>query len=380
MKTNNLKIVVLICSLALFSGLQSQTLIPKKCYLHLTGSINKEFPMELDIVKNNDTIFGECIFYGNADIKGKIDNAGSVIPVSGKVSKEGNFVMTLSSSEKSIMLKGRFVTSQTLQGTCETAGALKNMPFELTEKYPEGSIPMNAYFQKGSVSLVKKPGSPSGRIQLSMLLPSETANPLVSDSLKNIIISRYTDTKVRISDPDKILTSIQQVYFDTYVNNNIDIYDRTSGQSFDWEFLNYMHIVQNNSHLLGFYTEQYAFTGGAHGLQMRKYTLVNLYTGKVILMPELFMGGYEEKLTEILTQKTKEQYSVQADRSLKDSGFFVDEIKPSDNFYVTRNGVGFYYNQYDIAPHSFGQIDLFIPFKEITGILIKEGVLKELTR
>ena len=348
--------------------------------MHLTGAINKEFPMELNLVKNDDTVFGECLFSGNPDIFRNLNYAGNLISVCGKVSEDGSFIMTMNPGENSASFEGRFFDSQTLQGTCETLDRLKILPFELTEKYPDGSIQMNAYFQKGSVSLVKKPKSPAGRIMLSMLLPGESANPIVSDSLKKLIISRYTDNDVRISDPEKILNAIKQVYFDTYVNNNIDIYDKTSGQSFNWELLNYMHIVQNTSHIMAFYVEQYAFTGGAHGLQTRKYTVVNLYTGKVISIPDLFYGNYEQRLTTILTQKAREECSVPANQTLTASGFFVNEIKPSANFYVTRTGIGFFYNQYDIAPHSFGSADLFIPYKEIKDILFSDGMLKELIR
>jgi len=380
MNTGKIKALLLVFSMTAIQGLYSQTLIPKKCYMHLTGSINKEFPMELDMVKNNDTVFGECLFPGNDDIFRKLDYLGNPMSLCGKVSNDGSFVMTINPWEKSSSFKGQFTNGQTLKGTCDIGGNGKNLPFELTEKYPEGSIPMNAYFQRGSVALVRKPKSPSGRIQLSMLLPGESANPFVSDSLKKLIISRYTDNDVRISDPEKILDAIKQVYFDTYLNNNIDIYNRTSGQSFNWEFLNYMHIVQNNSHLLDFYVEKYAFTGGAHGLQTRIYTVVNLYTGKVIATQDFFHGDYEAKLTEILTQKAREKYNVPANQTLTEAGFFVNEIKPSSNFYVTRTGIGFFYNQYDIAPHSYGAADIFIPYKEIKDILVTDGVLKELVR
>ena len=380
MKTCKIKVMLLVFSILAFHGLYSQTLIPKKCYMHLTGAINKEFPMELELIKNNDTIFGECLFPGKTDILGKPGNAGNLIPVCGKVINDGSFVMNLNPWEKSISFKGQFINSQTLKGTCEIGGNGKNLPFELTEKYPDGSIPMNAYFQKGSVALVKKPKSPSGRIQLSMLLPGESANSFISDSLKKLIISKYTNNDIRISDPEKILNAIKQVYFDTYINYNIDIYDRTSGQSFNWELLNYMHIVQNNSHVLAFYVEQYAFTGGAHGLQTRRYTVVNLNTGTVISAKELYYGNYEEKLTSLLTKKAREKFNVPANQTLTDSGFFVNEIKPTSNFYVTLTGIGFFYNQYDIAPHSFGPADLFITYKEIKDILVTDGVLKELIR
>jgi len=371
---------MLVLSLAIIPAVFCQSLVPKKCYMHLTGSINKEIILELDLVKNNDTIFGECSFPVDSEIPRKLDNEGNPMSLCGKVTTDGSFVMTLNPWGKSISFKGQLINGKTLKGTCDMAGNGKYLPFEVTEKYPEGSIPMNAYFQKGSVALVKKPKSPAGRIQLSMLLPGESANPIVSDSLKRLILSRYTENDVRITDPEKILNAISQVYFDTYVNSNIDIYDKSGGQSFNWELLNYMHVVQNNSHILAFYVEQYAFSGGAHGLTTRRYTVVNLNTGKVIPVQEIFHGNYESKLKEILTQKARVIYNIPAGKTLMEAGFFVDEIAPTANFYITRTGIGFYYNQYDIAPYSNGQADIFIPFKELKDIFVQNGVLKDLMR
>jgi hypothetical protein len=356
-----------------------QLLIPKKCYMHLVGRIDKQYPFEMELIKNGDTVFGECSFRGGNELSATFKDTSPILSFSGKVTKDAGFKITLDPWEKKILLTGHFVSTQSLSGILEIPGNPNKLPVELTEKYPEGSIPMNAYFQKGSVPLMaKKRGSPVARILLSMLLPGESANPLISDSLKRHIISKFSDNDIGVSDPEKILETIRQNYFNTYINNNIDIYDKSSGQSFDWEMLKYMHVVHNASFILSFYVEQYAFTGGAHGLQARRYTVVNQHTGKVISLHEIFLGNYESKLTELLTNKTREKYKVPENQTLVEAGFFVTEIRPTENFYVTAEGVGFFYNQYDIAPYANGSTDLFIPFKELKEILVSEGILKGL--
>lgn len=370
-------ILFVILIFSAFQEIHGQHLIPKKCYMHLTGSVNKEFPLEVELIKNFDTIFGECTFLGNPAKLEKLYIDVKPMTISGKAGKDSRLTMATDPWERPISFTLQFKEGQTLKGSCDIKGIGKNLPVVLTEKYPEGSIQMNAYFFKGSVALVKNPDSPTGRIRLSLVLPGESSNSIVSDSLKRLIVSRYTENDTRIFDPDKILNSVAQVFFDTYVNNNIDIYNRTSGQCFSWELLNFMHIVQNSSSILAFYTEQYAFTGGAHGLQNRKYTVVSLTTGKVVLLKDLFRENYSEKLTEILTRKARKTYHVPDNKTMIDAGFFVDQIVPTDNFYLTRNGIGFFYNQYDIAPYANGAADLFLPYDELKDILTGDGLLKE---
>jgi hypothetical protein len=377
MQTSKLIPFLLIVSMLIIPDVYAQSLIPRKCYLRLTASVNREIPMEVNLVKNNDTVFGECTFPGKTDGLGNIRYSGNPLPVSGKVSNDGSFLITMNSGGIPINLKGNFTSDQKLKGIYEAEGASGNMTFELTESYPPGSLTLNAFFLKGSVALVKKKNSPLGKIQLSMLLPGESANSVLSDSLKRLVIKRYTDREVSTTDPEKILNAIAQIYYDTYVSANLDIYDKTSGQSFNWELLNYMHVVQNGSHVLTFYDEQYAFTGGANGLQTRRYTNVSLNTGKPIQPEELFRGDNKEKLSRLLTMKAREQYQIPSNKTLTEAGFFIDEIVPNANFYITRNGIGFYFNQYDIAPRSNGTSDLFFRFEELMDFLVTDGILKE---
>ena len=139
-----------------------------------------------------------------------------------------------------------------------------------------------------------------------------------------------------------------------------------------------MNILLNGNGLLSFYIESYAFTGGAHGMQTRDYITNSLETGRVISLGEIFEGDYETALTAILTSKIKAVSNISQEQKLSASGFFVDEIKPSPNFYITRNGIGFYYNHYEIAPYSNGPTDLFLPFGEIKKLLKPDSVLKGL--
>ena len=49
-----------------------------------------------------------------------------------------------------------------------------------------------------------------------------------------------------------------------------------------------------------------------------------------------------------------------------------DHIEMNDNFYLMPNGIGFYYNPYEVAAYAVGTTDLFIPFSEIQAFLQPE--------
>jgi hypothetical protein len=357
----------------------SQTLVPKKCYLHLLGTINKEYPLEMNLVKINDTIYGDYSFIQSGKSPVGEQNSGEGIPVCGKMNSIDAFTINVPGNKQAGCFTGRFINSQTLSGVFESPDGNK-LPFDFTEKYPEGSISMDVYYLKGSTPLVKKPGSPTAGIQLGMLLPGESANPLISDSLIHLMLVKFSGKQVRISQPLKLLDGMKQVYFEDYLSTNEGIYQESMASSFNWQSLKFLHILMNGSHILSFYIDHYAFTGGAHGLQTRQFTVVNLWTGREVELKDIFKENSESRLSSVLSDKIHMKIHIPAAQSLKDAGFFTDTIKPSDNFYITRSGIGFYYNQYDIAPYATGSIDVFVPFSELKDLMAEGGIIRELTR
>jgi hypothetical protein len=173
---------------------------------------------------------------------------------------------------------------------------------------------------------------------------------------------------------------MKQVYFENYLATNEGIYNEKMATGFNWQSLKFLHILTNGSHILCFYIDHYAFTGGAHGIQTRQFTVVNLWTGKEVEMKNIFKENTEVQLNSILSDKIHEMNHLPTTQSLNDAGFYTDTVKPTDNFYITHEGVGFFYNQYDIAPYASGSIDVFVPFRELKDLLIPGGVLRELSR
>ncbi|HZX62429.1 MAG TPA: DUF3298 domain-containing protein [Bacteroidales bacterium] len=370
---------ILVFILGAVSG-NAQNMVPKKCYLHLIGTINKEYPIEMNLVKINDTIYGDYSFVQPGKIPFGKENTGKGIPVYGKMSSGEAFSLKELIATPGSLFKGKFVNSQALSGTFESSSGSKPLPFEVMEKYPEGSIAMNVYYQKAVMPLVKKPRSPVAAIQLGMLLPGESANPLISDSLIHLMLVKFTGKQVRITQPVKLLDGMKQIYFENYLSTNEGIYNETMASSFNWQSLKFVHILMNGSHILSFYIDHYAFTGGAHGLQTRQFTVVNLWTGKEVGLKDIFIESFEAQLSSILSDKIHEMNHLPTSQSLKEAGFFTDTVKPTDNFYITREGIGFFYNQYDIAPYASGSIDVFIPFRELKDVLVAGGVIRELSR
>jgi len=59
----------------------------------------------------------------------------------------------------------------------------------------------------------------------------------------------------------------------------------------------------------------------------------------------------------------------------KDGGLFENKIAYNDNFAVTKEGLKFYYNNYEIAPYASGPTEILITYSELNDLISKNSIL-----
>lgn len=111
--------------------------------------------------------------------------------------------------------------------------------------------------------------------------------------------------------------------------------------------------------------ETYAYHA-AHANRFTGYVNYNLTTGKIINLPDLMKKDYEQKLTELVREKVKEE----------DIQLLVDpeEIKLPKAFAITSDGLLFSFNPYSIAPYSEGIVKIELSVDEIYDLLSENGL------
>lgn len=350
--------------------IHSQSILPKQSYFHFAGTLGDDIQITLDLVKLNDSLYGDytyhftsydqneySIFYGNSN------------QLAGKMSGSNSFRLTEPFSSKGPIVLGKFSNSNTLSGIWETSKGQKFV-LRLSEKYPEGSVQFNLFRKEAVKKLVNKSISPKAGIKIVFLLPGESSDILLSDTLRNIMQQCFFGKSPQNATPELLIKGMEDVFFENYISSNESLYkEMPDGASFDWELLKYMHILNNNQNLLTFYIISYAFTGGAHGLETHDYYSIDLKKGKILHPGDILKTESEKELTVLLTEKLKQMIGVAGNQKLTEAGYFVDDVKPNENIYVTDNGIGFFYNHYELAPYSFGFTDIFLPFNELKSIL-----------
>lgn len=113
----------------------------------------------------------------------------------------------------------------------------------------------------------------------------------------------------------------------------------------------------------------YQYMGGAHGSSHISFDNIDLRNGSIIQESKLFKAGYKIKLaTLIQTEVERRNKSKVEDEHI---ALLVDisEIQPNENFHLSKEGIVYVYNQYEISPYVQGIVEITIPYNKIKPLL-----------
>lgn len=116
-------------------------------------------------------------------------------------------------------------------------------------------------------------------------------------------------------------------------------------------------------------TWQY-FTGSAHGITATQFLNWDNNAGKVLSLSDLLQPGKSADYMAAL-QQAHQRWLQSNPAAQEDAAGYrrMWPFQPSENVALTDQGLVVKYDSYQIAPYSFGQPELLIPYTELRGIL-----------
>jgi hypothetical protein len=342
-------------------------------YKHFEGKVADNINIVLDIIVTGEDLGGYYYYYYN-DNQGDDfwTYYGKSMPVGGKISKSDVLEFSEFDNEvKGSTFKG-VLKKDTISGTWSSVDGKKQLPFKAAESYPSGTMAFQATYLKDKALLTGKPNSPVAELKMSLLLPADYPVANVTDSVTACIYDDFFEKASPGSDPSVLLGEARDLYFKNYKTSNEEIYTE-GATSFNWKKIQEIRVLHNEHDILSIENFTYGYTGGAHGLSISRFRVIDLKDGHQVTLDEIFREDYRNDLRDIINSSARTKYKLERNQSLTDAGFFTESIDAGPNYYVTKDGIGFYYNQYEVAPFALGPIDIFITYKELGRILNPES-------
>ena len=218
-------------------------------------------------------------------------------------------------------------------------------------------------------------------INASIEIPVCYYNSVVLDSIRNTIISNlFSPNYVQYSN-DSVLGAFFKDLATDYKLNNIPMLDELDSSalySFNNEHMLEGFSLLNDKNIYSYGINRYVFMGGAHGLSNQNYFNFDLKSGNLIQESDLFVENYEDELIKIIKALIVEQNNEDPDSkkisTLEETDYWINDIKPNSNFYISEDGLNYVFNPYEIAPYYMGTTEVNIPFEKLV-LLLKQKTL-----
>ena len=120
------------------------------------------------------------------------------------------------------------------------------------------------------------------------------------------------------------------------------------------------YVVTNNVKILSFYIDYYQFNGGAHGITYRKGYSVDIESGKMLKLQDLFQEDFNYK--SYINKTISDEINKNKDMYFTGKEGF-NGIEDNQGFFIRDNKLVIYFDYYKIAPYAFGIPEFEIPLK-----------------
>lgn len=359
-------LALLILSINIFGQNQNAS---DKYYKRLEGKIGENINVTANIVRLFDNVSGNYIYYyleGDNDLY-----YGKTVELNGKA-EENDSVILKEFGSKEYTFKGLIKDGQ-YDGEWNT-GNNNALNFNMKEYYPKGSLAFEVYYLNSETRLDKqKKDSPTAQIELTLVFPNgKYFQSGITDSVEKIIMDSYFGKGFTLNNPQIMLEDFEYEYFTNYRKQAENRIQSSPTNSFNYQKQVNMSIVYNSNYLLCTEYLRYAYAGGSHGMSNLSYDIIDLNNGNKLNYADIFNIDSDSILSTILTKQLRQNYKIPDELSLKEAGFFVNTVKPSEILFVNSEGVGFVYNNYEIAPYSHGATTIILSYSKLEK-LIKEG-------
>lgn len=196
--------------------------------------------------------------------------------------------------------------------------------------------------------------------------------PIFDDQQLNKHILQQTFNFYRQNEPVSTYQDIASGFVGLYN----EFYLENKGSSHPWHLSLEIKVIRQLHNYIALQYTHSDYAGGAHGNTHVSFDNYNPKTQKVISLDSLIQPGKKEELLKVAESIFRAQEKISASQSLKERYFFQGgNFSLPAAFYVSKEGLKFFYNSYDIKPYAEGTTELIIPFDQLKNIAKPNTIL-----
>jgi len=213
-----------------------------------------------------------------------------------------------------------------------------------------------------NLSIVYAKGKNAENINDSIIRSGILSPDYLSLSSEKISIPQAVDSFV-----SRYMAEYKKVYTELYKA------DKGHGSFYVCEYDVRTQVTQENDKYYTYQANIYNYGGGAHGNSIVVVKNIDVETGKIITLKDLFVPGFEHELNGLIVKNLCEKFDAKDLKELNDKAVFMGiDVYPSENFIVGKKSITFIYSPDEIAFHAAGEIRVEINNSDIENLLKKQ--------
>lgn len=220
---------------------------------------------------------------------------------------------------------------------------------------------------------------PACNLVINFAYAVQSSDVKLKDSLNTFFLSACFGDKYMTMAPEEAVKRYTEKYVNDYLKDLEPMYQKDEQEKEDnatmGAWYSYYkgiegHVQLYIKDLLIYRVDYNEYTGGAHGIYSSTFLNMDLRTLSPIRLDDLFVSDYEEALTDLLWNQLMADNKVATHQELEDMGYATaGDLKPTENFYLSKEGITFYYNVYEIAPYVMGPVKITLPYEVMQHLL-----------
>ena len=234
------------------------------------------------------------------------------------------------------------------------------------------SIPFSTITVEKEVTLTTEKDAPSCKVTLNVAY-AKGNQPEIEKAINQAIVHELFDMEG---------LSIQQAadsfatkYAQEYKTNLAPLYAQDKGDNekrawYEYHYTIDTHTQGGHDGAIVYLADVDYYEGGAHGIKQQLVLNFNAKTGERMTLKDVFLPGFEVRLSELLLDKLMELTGVNSIEELRAKNYlYAMDMFPSDNFILGDDEITFIYNMYEIAPYSVGKIEISLSYSDVKDLL-----------
>ena len=196
--------------------------------------------------------------------------------------------------------------------------------------------------------------------------------PIFDNDQINTYIMRqvfnYFDPKEKATSYEDVVSSFVRGYNEYYIENK-DTFQT-------WNLSVDIHVLRQVHNYIAMRYTHSDYTGGAHGNTYISYLNYNPKTNTTITLDSLLLPNTKSELLTIAESIFRKNEKRSPSAPLEGRYFFENgKFSLPESFYVTKEGLEFIYNAYEIKAYAYGTTTLFIPNAQLKNLAKPNTIL-----